>query len=352
MRLSSSTAGSVVYSENETQQRRAGFAVRQVAALALSLVGLCLLPLQGRAQNIQYTQNKPDQALRSPMRVDPATLGLSLEVPIANYPGRASLPINLIYSSKQWRLNFYDTFSSPTGIPRTISHPLFSEWAKAGWTTSADIPVIEWIGHTQIYNGSDGLPCDSCPSGVYYVHRIQVHMPGGASHELRKDDTPAITLTDAGTYYSVDGSNLRYDAISVADGTLYLPDGSQYRLHVGSAEYMDRNGNALSFNATTRKWTDTQNRALDLPLPASPSATTYTYSLPSSTGTYSYSVRWSTLQNALTNSDDSLHMRYLSNMTGGYSESWTTRHRRCLTAMAQIDCMTRLDFPALLIPWC
>ncbi len=122
-------------------------------------------------------------------------------------------------------------------------------------------------------------------------------MPGGASHELRIDDTPTITLTYAGTYYSVDGSNLRYEATSISEGTLFLPDGSQYRLHANSAEYIDRNGNALSYNAGTRKWTDTQNRVLDIPLPAgSPSETPYTYNLLSTTGTFSYSVRWSTLQ--------------------------------------------------------
>lgn len=66
-------------------------------------------PAHSRAQTIQYTQHKPDLALRSFMRVDPATLGLSIEVPIANYPARGgtSLPINLVYSSKQWRFHYY-----------------------------------------------------------------------------------------------------------------------------------------------------------------------------------------------------------------------------------------------------
>lgn len=53
----------------------------------LLLVALLILvsPLCLRAQSIQYTQNKPDQSLRSAMRVDPTTLGLSIEVPLGGY---------------------------------------------------------------------------------------------------------------------------------------------------------------------------------------------------------------------------------------------------------------------------
>lgn len=283
-------------------------------------------PAHSRAQTIQYTQHKPDLALRSSMRVDPATLALSIEVPIANYPARGtSLPVNLIYSSKLWRFNYFDTFYSGTGSPRTISHPKFSEWAKAGWTTSSDFPIIEWTGHNQIYSNSTGEPCSECPSGYTYINRIQVHMPGGSAHELRIDDTPVSQPTYAGTYYAVDGSNLRYEATSFTDGTLYLPDGSQYWLRPSSSGYhhVDRNGNFLTYDAANRRWTDTQNRVLDLPLAGTPSANTYTYNLPSTTGTLSYSVRWSTLQNALANPNDPL--RYYTNMTGSYSETWTTR---------------------------
>jgi RHS repeat-associated protein len=325
MRLSSVSVESVLPIETMTRQLRTYLDLWRSGVFLFVMLVLFFFPTSNQAQTIQYTQGKPDQALRSPMRIDPATLGLSIEVPIANYPGRASAPINLIYSSKQWRFNFYDSFSSPTGSPRTISHPKFSEWAKAGWTTSADFPIIDWDGHDQKYNSGDGFPCDDCPAGATYINRIHVHMPGGASHELRIDDTPTSAPVYAGTYFAVDGSRLRYEASSFSEGTLYLPDGAQYWFRPSSSGYLyiDPNGNTLSYNMTTRKWTDTQNRVLDLPLPASPSATTYNYNLPSPTGTLSYSVRWSTLQNALTNLNDPL--RYYSNMTGAYSESWTTR---------------------------
>ncbi len=204
-----------------------------------------IAPNLNQAQSIQYTNNKPDQALRSAMRVDPSTLGLSIDVPIGSYQGRGgtSLPINLSYASKQWRIAYEESWMSNGGLLRTESIPMFSEWAKSGWTTSADIPIIEWTGQSQHYN-SDGTPfCGECAdSGGYYMNRIQVHMPGGASHELRLNDTPTTSPTTAGTYYAVDGSNLRYEASSYTDGTLYLPDGSRYLLTASSVQYIDRNG--------------------------------------------------------------------------------------------------------------
>jgi RHS repeat-associated protein len=298
------------------------------AVLLLFAVELLLLisPDLSRAQSIQYTDNKPDQTLRSTMRVDPSTLGLSIEVPIANYPGRGglSMPISLSYSSKQWRIDFEESWMSNGGLLRTESIPMFSEWAKAGWTTSADIPVIDWTGAGQQFN-YDGTPFCGCgDEGGYYIKRIQVHMPGGSSLELRIDDTPTTSQFTFGTYYAVDGSNLRYEASSYTDGVLYLPDGSRYVLTSSSAQYIDRNGNTLSYSATSRQWTDTQGRVLDVPLAATPSAITYTYNIPSTTSTpASYSVRWSTLQNALTNPSDELH--YKTNMTFGIGETWNPR---------------------------
>lgn len=144
-------------------------------------------------------------------------------------------------------------------------------------------------------------------------------MPGGASHELRIDDSTVSSPSFAGTYYAVDGSNIRYDANSSGEGTLYLPDGSRYLLLPSSTgyKYIDRNGNTISYSATNRQWTDTQGRVLDVPLPASPTASTYTYYLPSTTSTpFSYSVRWANLANALTNTSDAL--RYQSGQVPYY----------------------------------
>jgi RHS repeat-associated protein len=303
-------------------------ALRRIPALLLGVVSLLLMSATiGRAQSIQYTENKPDQALRSAMRVDPSTLGLSIEVPIASYPGRggASMPINLSYSSKQWRVDFSSSYLTVLELPRTTSYPKFSEWATTGWTTTADIPRIEWVGAGQPFS-SDGTAYVGY-DGPNYINRIRVHMPGGSSHELRIDDSPVTTPATAGTFYAVDGSNLRYEATSSTDGILYLPDGARYQLLPSSSgyHYIDRNGNALSYNATNRQWTDYQSRVFDVPLPATPSATPYTYNLPSTTSTpVSYTVRWSKLEDALTIANDPL--RYVSNMTpSGPGDSFTLR---------------------------
>jgi hypothetical protein len=51
--------------------------------------------------DIRYTSGKADQSLRSDMRIDPSTLGMSVQIPISAYPGRGvNLPVTLNYSSK------------------------------------------------------------------------------------------------------------------------------------------------------------------------------------------------------------------------------------------------------------
>ncbi len=66
-------------------------------------------------QDIRYTKGNSDSALRSNFSVDPSTFGMSVNVPLAEYPGRGNaLPVNLRYSSKLWRINFKDTFKFGT----------------------------------------------------------------------------------------------------------------------------------------------------------------------------------------------------------------------------------------------
>src|SRR5688572_15691931 len=95
--------------------------------LLLIEIGVLLLvsPMMGRAQSIQYTQNIPEHIQRSVMRIDPATLGLGIQVPIADYKGRGgtSVPINLSYSSKVWRIDITDSFLSVLELPQTRSYP-------------------------------------------------------------------------------------------------------------------------------------------------------------------------------------------------------------------------------------
>src|SRR5205085_2450286 len=74
--------------------------------------------------------------------------------------------------------------------------------------------------------------------------------------------------------------------------TLYLPDGSRYT----DSAYIDRNGNQLSYNSSTRQWTDTLGRIIGLPPLNASSEQDYTYSIPGVGGTsLTYTLRWKQL---------------------------------------------------------
>jgi RHS repeat-associated protein len=296
-------------------ERRAHALIQNVIRVALIILACFVTVLPATAQTVQYTQGKADQALRSDLRVDPSTLGMSIQVPIGSYPGRGpSLPISLNYSSKLWRINFDSSWETSFG-PHTASHPVYAEFSKSGWTTSLSVPEIEWTGNQQVFDSDGNAYCMGCPDTVVadqlYINRLSVHMPDGSSHELRKNDTPVTSdqLVHTGVYLAVDGSHLRYDADTQV---LWLPDGSTYSL--GDASYVyfrDRNGNTLTYNRSTKKWTDALGRAIDVPLPNSPAAQDYTYTIPGGT----YTLKWRNLENVLTDSNQAL--RY----TGGLCNS-------------------------------
>jgi hypothetical protein len=210
------------------------------ASNKLSLPGLSILFLsfglalanvaQGQAPP-QDTNNTVDSGSRSGMRVDPSTLALGFQLSLGNYPGRAgtSLPSNISYSSKVWRIEFEDIFPSGT-IPRSRAFPRYAEHSAAGWTTNFDPPTLEGL-EWQPYNSVGAGICmsPSCPQhdpneAILYVYRLLAHMPDGSTHELRRDDTPTQDHITGNLYYAVDGSRIRYDE---NNQTLYLPDGSR-----------------------------------------------------------------------------------------------------------------------------
>ena len=229
----------------------------------------CLSVSAQTAQSVQYTQNTPDQTLRSDLRVDPSSLGLSIQVPIAGYVGRAgaSLPVTLYYSSKQWRLQYDLSWTDIHNVTYSETHPVYAENSKAGWSSSLGVPYIEWTNYSQPYVGEGEPYCSGCPdqtSGpLEYFNRIHLHMPDGSTHELRLDDDIASSAATTGVFVAADGSHIRYDA---DNQIVYMADGSQYRLGGASADsyYIDRNGNTLTYHHSTRKWTDALNRELEL----------------------------------------------------------------------------------------
>jgi RHS repeat-associated protein len=130
------------------------------------------------------------------------------------------------------------------------------------------------------------------------VKRARIQMPDGSIVEFRKDDIRfqcGFLLSGnqncmqnlSGTYLAVDGSRMRLEFRELQpDGqtrhVLYLPDGSRYLFPTSSApssptstagfteaeEYVDSNGNKMTFDRSTRIWTDTVGRSIQNPFPS------------------------------------------------------------------------------------
>ena len=267
--------------------------------------------------NVQNTNNRADQALRSNLRVDPSTLGLSLSIPLETYPGRAgnNVPVTLNYNSKLWRIGYEYTVYGPLGT-YTWTKAKYAESSTAGWTSSLEIPWIEYTGKYEFYDAAGNSVCQFCEEpSIYYVKRIHVHLPDGSAHELQNaTDTVAAfesPLNFSGIFKAVDGSPLYFDT---STNTLYLPDGSRYlfsssqdvsihgKIGQPATTYIDRNGNTLTYDSSNRRWTDTVNRTLDNPIPnvAPAAGTEQTYTLPSFNGsTLTYKLRWAYMQDVL-----------------------------------------------------
>ena len=292
---------------------------RLLFALMIVAWSIALEPSPLFAQNIQHTENKPDLALRSDIRVDPSTLGMSFSIPLASYPGRAGhgLPVAITYFSKVLRLDFQGVDSTPVTGAKTWTGVEFAEHSTAGWTSTLTPPRVEFTGMGQFYDGQGRAACpDVCVPGQtsvgdHYIKRIHVHMPDGSSHELRLDDQthffPVATFT--GTFQAVDGSRMRFESNAGTASVLYLPDGSLYLFgayndgnELTATHFIDRNGNTLTYNTSTRQWTDTLNRVIANPLPANPAANTETYFLAKLVGGNDapYKFRWKYLADVLT----------------------------------------------------
>ena len=254
--------------------------IQFLESIGCLLMVVCLLLAANGQENIQFSQGKTDEGL-----------GNTLSVQLMNYKGRGiDLPVTLNYSSNVWRIDNLKTID--IGVFQTITQVIYSEHSTAGWKTSLDLPEIEWPKEDDIYNAA-GRSCGPpvCYSGPLRIRRVMIHMPDGSVHELREDDSAypgSSTIDQTGTFYAVDGSRLRYDSIDADTGTLFLPSGTRYVLDAGSGQVIDRNGNALTFNAASGQWSDTLNRTVGMPFPASfranPQPTAYAYSLPGLAG--------------------------------------------------------------------
>ena len=244
--------------------------------------------------------------MRGAVKVNPSTRGVELQISLGNYRGRAGLdvPVTLSYTSKLWNVEFqgFNTGAPPPHQPEpfTIVTAEYAKHSVAGWTSNIGFPQRDFSPGDKIYDQFGSPKIDGvCTSGCYVVDRMMIWMPDGSGHELRASDQPRLTTQAVpDTYYSVDGSRMRYQR---STQILYLPDGSQYQF-VG-AKFIDRNGNTLTAN---NGWSDTLGRTINNPLPYNPgsgplSPTDQTYSLPGVGGTsITYTLKWRNLADVLT----------------------------------------------------
>jgi hypothetical protein len=288
-----------------------------LSSFAITILIACGLFIPAGAQNIAYTENNLDQSLRGSSNVDPSTLGMSFSVPLGNYPGRgASMPVTMSYSSKVWRIKHLTDWTDIPGFVHSDVGPKFGEYSVSGWTTNLDVPWLEYTGSAQVYDNEGNPVCITCDLTwipTFFVERIAMHMPDGSTHEMRKGDTPvqrslqegAPPLT--GIYVSTDGARMKYDA---DQSVLYLPDGSRYWLTApGGVQYIDRNGNTLTYNSSAKQWTDTTGRVISVVLnntiDSGQTQKTQTISLPGfGASTQQYSLVWKKLHVLLGYSDE------------------------------------------------
>lgn len=245
------------------------------------------------AQVSRNTGNSPDKALKSNARVNPSTLAMELSIPITGYQGRAGngFPLSIDYSSKVWEIMAYPgSWTDANGSPITDTRPVYAKRSAQGWTSSTNVPRIEYklepyLGNVPAaeYEGAIYKVSDSSETlALYYVKRLRVQMPDGGSHEFRVDDAVhncGLTTTGGctdydllGTYYSVDGTRMKLES-ETTQSTLYLSDGSRYLFAavVPNADnkayrFIDRNGNKMDYDAPNKRWTDTLGRVIEDPL--------------------------------------------------------------------------------------
>jgi RHS repeat-associated protein len=290
-----------------------------VRLFSLTIFSFLLCVSYSHAQNVQYPDKKPDQMSKESLQIDPVTGALNIEMPLRVYTGRGgtSIPLSLRYSSKVWRME-YESFlnnqncdygpSTCSTNSITLTNPRFAPESSSGWTVSMQMPRISGDG-LFVANGKDCVIGD-CLQNPRHINRLFMHMPDGSSHEFRKDDAVHTGNAQlAGTYYSVDGTGMRFVRGNPEyTGTLYLPDGSRYLLEgmVNNQErgkYIDRSGNVLIYRSEDGGWTDTLGRLVQLPVGnSSPPEGDFNYELPGFGNTpNTYTLKWRKLEDALTN---------------------------------------------------
>ncbi len=121
--------------------------------LSVALVVLASVTAVIGQTDVDQTTNKADHTLRAAGRVNPSSLGMEMSIPLGNYSGRGiSVPINLSYSSKVWRMDYLEGDLKPIGGGcRNMYEPRFAEHSTSGWTASLEVPYVEYTGRDNQY---------------------------------------------------------------------------------------------------------------------------------------------------------------------------------------------------------
>jgi RHS repeat-associated protein len=305
---------------------------------------LCLVPSPAVAQDERNPQSSVGNRERTDLRVDPVTHALQFQIPLGQYPGRAGtgIPVVLNYSSKLWNVKYMNTQQCSGGDPGSLYKVEYAKSSSSGWTetlgwfnsgTGSDDPSRELYDATTTRTSTRS-------TNYRKIARMYVTLPDGSRHELRKDDNfHDMNESITGLFYSVDGSRLIYDTTT---RTLYMPDGSRYITAIDSTTgqptvdtFIDRNGNQLTYNNSTKQWTDTLGRTFGLPLPTAGVGDAVglgeqdtTYSIPGVGGALTYTLRWKHLSTAGVISeqetDQTLRYKgdYTTNCHAGTGYSW------------------------------
>lgn len=278
----------------------------QQLSLLLCIVGATELSVV--CQIIGNPQSAVDNLTRSSMHVDPSTGALQFQIPLVEYRGRgeASLPVVLHYSSKLWNIKHLSTLPC-NGEPVSSYYAEYAKSSASGWTSS-----VGWFLPTEdlameSYEGQTQQPATVGNPNLSRIMRKYVTLPDGSRHEMRRDEAlHSFGENQSGVYYAVDGSRMRWDLTDSGNHTLFLPNGSRIATINGSRQYIDRNGNLLTFDSNSSTWTDTLGRSIGVPFAGTaPAAGDYTYTLP---GGLTYTLRWRNLGDVLT--DPTQQLRY------------------------------------------
>lgn len=337
---------------SKNQINNAGIRYTLIPSSIKSLLCLLILLL---LTNITSGQGV-DQNARGSGQVNPVTRGMELSIPLANYQGRKlNLPVALSYTSKLWQLETFGNY--PTNTPRCnrFAEAVYSKNSASGWTSTIDRPIIEYTGRNDLYDENGSLlsidiDCDPGapgPSGNSYVRRINVRFPGGGVQEFRASDEPEFYPQNSNcddnnpstpcpvnfpfkqenwnrTYYSTDGSGMRYVEDSVTETyRLWMTDGSYYdfgALETGSSlnlrkgtKLTDVNGNQIVYHSDQPTvypngyWKDTMGREIPIPfVPVVPTqVSTQDYLIPGITTAYKF--HWKKLEDSLAQTGQELY---------------------------------------------